>query len=240
MAILLYASLLAWHWVTGYTQRLDAMFFPPAEEIARLFFQELPAMVRGAGGSIAKLLTGFVLALILGIGSGVLLSLNERLSNATIPFAKALGPIPPVIYIPYAICFLPNLVSAQVFVIFIGSYWPVFLSTLSGLQSVSRTQLDAARTLELKGPELVRRVLLPGASPMICTGALQGLIFAFILLTAAELLGSASGIGWYVKNSADFGDFQRVLVGVAFVTILVFAATTATGRIEKRLLKWCE
>jgi NitT/TauT family transport system permease protein len=238
LAALTYGFFFAWHLTTAHAHLLDAVFFPPPEIILRLFFHELPAMATGAVGSLSKLMSGYVLALAVGIGLGVLFGSNRRLFNAAAPFAKALGPIPPIIYTPYAVCFLPGLVTAQVFVIFIGAFWPVFLSTLNGIQNIPRGQLDAARTLDLSGHTLRLKILLPGALPSICSGALLGLVFAFILLTAAELLGSSSGAGWYIKNFADFGDFERVIVGVIFVGVLVLAVTAITDRIERRLLQW--
>ena len=238
VASLTYGFLLLWHWATAHTRSLDPLFFPPLESILTLFVKELPIMLKGATGSLAKLLAGYVLALAAGVGLGVLFGSHRRLFNAAAPFAKALGPIPPIIYIPYAICFFPGLVTAQIFVIFIGAFWPVFLSTLNGIQNIPRGQLDAARTLNLTGHALRLKVLLPGALPSICSGALLGLVFAFILLTAAELIGSSSGAGWYIKNYADYGDFARVIVGVLFVGVLVLAVTAVTDRIERRLLHW--
>ena len=238
LAALTYGFFLAWHLAAAQARLLDAVFFPPPEIILRLFFRELPAMATGAVGSLSKLISGYVLALAAGIGLGVLFGSNRRLFHAAAPFAKALGPIPPIIYTPYAVCFLPGLVTAQVFVIFIGAFWPVFLSTLNGILNITRGQLDAARTLNLSGHTFRLKILLPGALPSICSGALLGLVFAFILLTAAELLGSSSGAGWYIKNFADFGDFERVIVGVIFVGVLVLAVTAITDRIERRLLQW--
>jgi len=238
LAALAYGFFLAWHLSTAHAHLLDAVFFPPPETILRLFFHELPTMAAGAVGSLSKLAVGYVLALAAGVSLGVLFGSHRRLFNAAAPFAKALGPIPPIIYTPYAVCFLPGLVTAQIFVIFIGAFWPVFLSTLNGIQNIPRGQLDAARTLNLSGHTLRLKILLPGALPSICSGALLGLVFAFILLTAAELLGSSSGAGWYIKNFADFGDFERVIVGVIFVAALVLAVTAITDRIERRLLQW--
>ena len=240
VAALGYAGLFAWHILTAHLKWLDAMFFPAPETIVRLFWHEVPGLVAGAGGSLVKLFTGFGIALATGILLGLLIGWNKRLSHAVAPIAKALGPIPPVIYIPYAICFLPNLRWAQVFVIFIGAFWPVFLSTLSGIRNITRAHIEAARTLALGHRDMILRVILPGALPSICGGAVLGLVFSFILLTAAELIGSSSGVGWYIKNHADFGDFSRVLVGIAFVGVLVLAVTSVTDRIERSLIAWCE
>jgi len=81
-------------------------------------------------------------------------------------------------------------------------------------------------------------VVLPGALPSICSGATLGLVFSLVLLAAAELIGANSGIGWYVKNFADFADYQRVSVGIIFIGIVVTVITWGTERLERHLLRW--
>jgi NitT/TauT family transport system permease protein len=74
--------------------------------------------------------------------------------------------------------------------------------------------------------------------PSICTGASLALVFSFLLLTAAELIGATSGIGWYVKNFSDFADYQRVIVGILFIGVIVTVITFGTERLERHLLRW--
>lgn len=84
---------------------------------------------------------------------------------------------------------------------------------------------------------LFRKVLLPGAMPAILTGASLGLILSFILLTAAELIGATEGLGWYVKNFSDFADYERVIVGIIFIGIVVTLLMAILNLIGRRLLR---
>ena len=105
-------------------------------------------------------------------------------------------------------------------------------------RGIPRGLIDAARVLNLKERTLLWRVILPGAMPSICTGATLALVFSFVLLTAAELIGASSGVGWYVKNFSDFADYPRVIVGIIFIGLVVTAITTLTERVERHLLRW--
>ena len=58
---------------------------------------------------------------------------NTRLYNAIAPFTRVLGPIPPIVFIPYVIGIMPTFKMASIFVIFVGVFWPVFRLTLHGL-----------------------------------------------------------------------------------------------------------
>ena len=94
--------------------------------------------------------------------------------------------------------------------------------------------------LHLGKRTFIFKVLLPGAMPSILTGASLSLVFSFLLLTAAELIGATEGLGWYVKDRADFGDYARVIVGIIFIGLVVTAISAGFKRIEKRILRYKE
>jgi NitT/TauT family transport system permease protein len=178
------------------------------------------------------------LAAAIAIPLGLLIGWRRRLFHAVNPFTKVLGTIPPVVYIPYAIHFLPSFKAASIIVIFIGAFWPLFINTLHGVFNIPGGLIDSARVLNLNQRTMLFRVILPAAMPSICSGATLALCFSFLMLTAAEVIGGSSGIGWYVNNFADFADYQRVIVGIIFIGIVVTAITWGTERLERHLLRW--
>ena len=195
-------------------------------------------MMKGLTRSMSLLVSGYLLALITAVPIGIYAGWKRRLREALNPFAKVLGPIPPIVYIPYAIALLPSFRAASIFVIFVGAFWPLLINTLNGVLNIPSTLIDAARALNPKERTILWRVILPGAMPSICVGGSLALVFSFLLLAAAELIGATSGLGWYVKNFSDFGDYERVIVGIIFMGIVVTAVTFITDRIERRLLRW--
>jgi NitT/TauT family transport system permease protein len=60
------------------------------------------------------------------------------------------------------------------------------------------------------------------------------------MLAAAELIGANSGVGWYIRNFGDFGDYPRVISGLIFIGIVVTVITFGTTKIERYLLKWTD
>ncbi len=232
--------LLVWQAAASNFRLLDPVLFPTPNEVLRLFFSELKEMLSGMFSSLYLLGTAYALALATAIPGGLLVGGSERLRNAFEPFSKVLSAIPPIVYIPYAIALLPSFSAASVFIIWSGAFWPVFVSTIAGVVNIPETMLDSARMLHLKRRTFVFRVLLPGAMPSILTGASLGLIFSFLLLTAAELIGATEGLGWYVKNFSDFADYGKVIVGIIFIGLVITAITAVFKRIERYLLRYKE
>lgn len=229
--------LLVWQLLSANLKLADTILFPPPNTIIRLFFSELPDMASGLLSSLHLLGTAYLLALVTAIPAGLAVGHSLRLQAAAGLFSKILGAIPPIVYIPYAIALLPSFDAASIFVIYAGAFWPIFANTVSGVATIPSSLLDSARMLHLPTLTLFRKVLLPGAMPAILTGASLGLILSFILLTAAELIGATEGLGWYVKNFSDFADYERVIVGIIFIGIVVTLMMAILNRIERHLLR---
>ena len=240
VAAVLEGFLLAWQLATSNRPVLDPVYFPSPDVVLRLFFQELKDMVHGLFSSLYLLGTAYLLSLGTAIPAGLLIGSSTRLRNAAEPFSKVLSVIPPIVYIPYAIRLLPSFSTASIFVIWSGAFWPIFANTVAGVVNIPETLLDSARMLHLRNRTFIFRILLPGAMPSILTGASLSLVFSFLLLTAAELIGATEGLGWYVKDRADFGDYARVIVGIIFIGLVITAIAAGFKRIEKRILRYKE
>ncbi|HEX3031020.1 MAG TPA: ABC transporter permease [Bacillota bacterium] len=230
--------LLVWQVVTAQLHLVDKMLFPAPGEVIALLIADLPELLKGLASSLELLAAGYFLALLVAIPLALFIGWRKRLYNMVNPFTKVLGPVPPIVYIPYAIALLPTFKASSIFVIFIGAFWPVFINTLSGVFNVEKRLVDTARALNVGEVTMLFRIILPGALPAIMSGATLGLVMSFILLTSAEMIGATSGLGWYVKNFSDFADYPRVIVGIIFIGAVVTVITVVFEKLEKYLLRW--
>ncbi len=176
------------------------------------------------------ILQGYLLALVIAIPLGLFLGWSARLGSAATYISKFLGAIPPIVYIPYGIALLPTFRSVSVFVIFLATFWPVLAGTMSGVMNVDKKTIDSAKVLNV--------VILPASLQQIFIGCNQGLTVSFVLLTSAEMIGAQSGLGYYIKNYSDFGDYTRTLVGLIVIGIVIVAISFAFNKIQKYLLRW--
>ncbi|MCC8191433.1 MAG: ABC transporter permease subunit [Ruminococcus sp.] len=81
-------------------------------------------------------------------------------------------------------------------------------------------------------------MILPASLPQIFIGCNQGLTVSFILLTSAEMIGAQDGLGYYVKNYSDFGDYKRTIVGILVIGVVVVAISFLFNKLQKYLLRW--
>ena len=136
------------------------------------------------------------------------------------------------------IALLPTFRSVSVLVIFLATFWPVFMGTISGVKNVDSRLLNSAKVLNLSRLSTMIHVILPASLSQIFVGANLGLCISFILLTSAEMIGARAGLGFYVKNYSDLGDYTRTLVGIVVIGVVVVISTWIVGSIQNRMLKW--
>ena len=181
---------------------------------------------------------GYLLALVIAIPLGLFLGWSARLGSAATYISKFFGAIPPIVYIPYGIALLPTFRSVSVFVIFLATFWPVLAGTMSGVMNVDKKTIDSAKVLNVGKFTMLFSVILPASLQQIFIGCNQGLTVSFVLLTSAEMIGAQSGLGYYIKNYSDFGDYTRTLVGLIVIGIVIVAISFAFNKIQKYLLRW--
>jgi len=235
---ILYIIIIIWEVLTTKLDLLSKTLYPSPETIIKLFISDFPQLAKGLISSLELLSEGYILALITAVPLALFIGWRKRLYRAVNPITKVLGPIPPIVYVPYAIALLPTFKGASVFIIFIGVFWPVFINTLSGVFNVENSIIDSAKVLKVSERTMLFKIILPAALPSILNGATLGLVMAFILLTAAEMIGATSGLGWYVKYFSDFADYPRVIVGIIFIGFVVTVLTFGLDKLEKWLLRW--
>jgi NitT/TauT family transport system permease protein len=200
--------------------------------------RDLKIILNNIRTSLGIVVQGYLLALAIAIPLGLFLGWSARLGNAASYISKFLGSIPPVVYIPYGIALLPTFRSVSVMVIFLASFWPALAGTMSGVLNVEKEIVDSARSLNVGRLSLLFGIMLPASLPQIFIGCNQGLGVSFILLTSAEMIGARSGLGYYVKNFSDLGDYTRIVVGVLVIGIVVAAITFFFNKLQRYLLRW--
>lgn len=230
--------LVLWQAVSSLAPAHSRYLFPSPAVTATALWQSLPELWAGTWASFWILVPGYLLAVGLGIAAGVTVGASGRLTRLCSPFAKTAAPIPPTVYIPYAIALLPTFLTAAILVVFIGAFWPVFLGAAAGAASVPGRYRDNARVLDMTRFEYLRYVAFPAALPQIFSGMAVSLALSFILLGVAELFGASVGLGRFVQYYADYADYPRVVAGIVYTGLVVLASMGLLEWCKRRALFW--
>lgn len=204
---------------------------PPPSKVFALAYEQLtdPFYDRGPndkgigiqlGYSLVRVLTGYLLALVVAIPSGFVIGMSPLMMRAFNPFIQLLKPISPLAWMPLALFIIQDSIASSVFVIFICSLWPILINTAFGVSSVSRDFLNVAKTLELTPFKTAFTVILPAAAPTILTGMRISIGISWLVIVAAEMLVGGTGIGYYVWNEWNNLDLAAVIFSIFMIGVV--------------------
>ncbi|MBY0265123.1 MAG: nitrate ABC transporter permease [Burkholderiales bacterium] len=170
--------------------------------------------------SIARVLTGYLLAALVAIPVGFLIGMSPTVYRALDPYIQVLKPISPLAWMPLALFTLKDSSISAIFVIFICSLWPMLINTAFGVASVRKEWLNVARTLEVGPLRTAFRVILPAAAPTIMTGMRISIGIAWLVIVAAEMLVGGTGIGYFVWNEWNNLSITNILTAILAIGLV--------------------
>ncbi|MDR1277880.1 MAG: ABC transporter permease subunit [Treponema sp.] len=238
VALIVFSFLFLWEFFTAKRPNPNTMLYPVPENVFAVMVTDWRKILTGMGSSMSLLFTAMFFALLLGISLGMMVGWFERPRRALFPIAKVISPIPPIIYSPYAIGVLPSFRAASLFIIFSSIFWPVFINTITNVSNVDRKILESAKTLNTRSLPLFLNILLPYCLPRLFTSMNVTLSTSFMVLTAAELIGAKSGLGYYVRFAADFANYTKVVAGIIIIGVVVTLLNRLLTAAQNLIVKW--
>ena len=183
--------------------------------------------------SLARVLSGFLLAALVAIPVGFLIGMSPLIYRALNPFIQILKPISPLAWMPLALYTIKDSATSSIFVIFICSIWPMLLNTAHGVASVRREWLNVAKTLEVGVLRKAFLVVLPAAAPTILTGMRISMGIAWLVIVAAEMLVGGTGIGYFVWNEWNNLSLTNVIFAILMIGVVGMLLDLAFGVLQR-------
>ena len=229
------------------TRIAGSIFFPPPSDIfsnllSMLFFSADAAVADYLSGdvapSLARMVAGWGLAIVLGVAIGSAIGLSVAWSSALFPVLNFLRSTPGPALIPVFLVVLGPDDSMRVALIAFGAVWPVLLNTMEGVRGADPTQIATGRVFRL--PPLARffRIILPSAMPRIFAGMSVSLAIAMVLMVVSELTVALDGIGYQLQRAQVTFRFLDMWSGILLIALLGLGLTALFGAWERRSLAW--
>ncbi|MBQ8804250.1 MAG: ABC transporter permease subunit [Tyzzerella sp.] len=212
--------------------------FPNADDILKVFAEDKGTMLLNMAASFKLMVPAVGISLLLALGIGTVLGLNEKLREALHPVIYTFSVIPSILLSPFALLLAPTFWTASLFLIVYSTVWSTLFATITGIMTIDKRYLDKAATLELKGLKRFVKVILPAASPAILAGFVNSLRNTFVMLVYAEMTGAQYGMGFYVKKYSSFGLYDKTWAGFIFMVVVLVVVMQLFEMLKKRLLKW--
>ncbi len=195
-------------------------------------------MARAVGATANRLAIGFVI----GVGAGTLLGAltgGFRLARRLLdPLIQALRSVPSLAWVPLFILWLGIFEWSKITLIAVGVFFPVYLNLMSGIAGVDRKLIEVGTVHGLSRLRCLLRIQLPAALPSYVVGLRSGLGLGWMFVSAAELLGASSGLGFVLDDGEQTGRPERVLVAILLFGVCGKLTDFVLASIGGRLVAW--
>ena len=193
---------------------------------------------RHIGVSSARVAAGFAIGASLGLALGSATTLNARLHRLLDPSLQALRAVPSLAWVPLLLLWLGIDTAPKLALIAIGTFFPMYLATASGLRDVDRKLVEVGQQLGLSPRAVLLKIYLPASLPALFTGLRASLGLGWMFLVAAELIAATSGLGYLLTDGRETGRADLVLIAILTLAILGKASDAMLVAIERRTLVW--
>lgn len=235
------------------TQVFDLLIHPSANLIG------MGSLTTNILVSLARVMAGYFVAALIAIPLGVVMGYYGFVFNMLNGFLALFRPIPPLAWVPLVLAwfgiasmatvlglnmgqwyiYLNNLKLSMIFIIFIGSFYPILTSSIHGVRHVRKTLLDSARVLGATERSIFLKILFPAAAPSIVTGMRIGLGVGWMCLVSAEMLpGSISGVGYLITHAYTVARTDIVIAGMISIGMVGALLDLVFRYIENKKFGW--
>jgi NitT/TauT family transport system permease protein len=188
--------------------------------------------------SIRRILIAYSIAVVLGIGIGVIVGRSTIARAAVLPYIEIIRPIPAVAWIPLAILMWPTEEASIVYITFLGALFPIILNTLHGVEQTPDVLVRAARSLGANKWAVFWHVVLPAALPSIAAGLAIGMGISWFSLLAGEIISGQYGIGYFTWDAYSLINYPDIIVGMLIIGGLGTLSTFLIRLLMKPALSW--
>lgn len=215
------------------------LFFPPFSAV----MQESYHLVAGGVltghflSSLVRVLIGFCAGSIAGLAIGTLMGWKEILNRALSPIISFLYPIPALGWLPLLMLWIGVNETLPIAVIFICSFFPICYNTATGIRSVDRSFVQAARTLGASDFRVLTTIVVPLAAPAIFTGLRLEAGMAWRVIIAAEMVAIPTGIGALLMKAESLIRVDIIIVCLMVLSLMCFSFDRLFNYIEGRLTR---
>ena len=190
------------------------------------------------GSSIEVIFWGFVLSSLIGVPLGILCGTYDFFSRLWEPFVEFFRYLPAPAFGALAVAILGIHQAPKIAIVFIGTFFQQVLVVSNTTRKLDPAMLEAAQTLGAQRLSLLFRVVIPGIVTDLYRDMRILLGWAWTYLIVAELIGTSSGITWFITQQARYKNFDNVFAAILIIGVIGIATDMVLAWLGRRIFPW--
>ncbi|MEC7080491.1 MAG: ABC transporter permease [Pseudomonadota bacterium] len=230
-----------------YGVRANPVYLPAPHEVAVAFYTSFTTepqrrseqwLHQSLWHSIQIIFWGFMLSSVVGVPMGILCGTFAAVSRIQEPFVEFFRYLPAPAFGALAVAVLGIYDGPKIAIIFIGTFFQQVLVVANTTRQLDISLLEAALTLGANRRQLLFKVVIPGILPQLYRDQRILLGWAWTYLIVAELIGTSSGITWFITQQARYQNFDNVFAAIIMIGIIGLLSDVVLAKLGKMLFPW--
>jgi NitT/TauT family transport system permease protein len=210
----------------------NPIYLPAPHEVATAFFTAFSMPPQTSDGqwlaqsiwhSIQIIFWAFFISSLIGVPLGILCGSYAAIARLSEPFIEFFRYLPAPAFGALAVAILGIYDAPKITIIVIGTLFQQVLIIANTTRKLDVSLVEAALTLGARGPQLLCHVVVPGVLPDLYRDQRILLGWAWTYLIVAELIGTTSGITWFITQQARYQHFENVYAAIMMIGIIGLA-----------------
>jgi NitT/TauT family transport system permease protein len=194
--------------------------------------------VRQSGDTLFTTLSGFGLAVVLGVGLAVGIVYSRLLERVVYTLLVALNSLPKVALAPLFVIWMGTGVEPKIAIALMLAIFSIVVDMVLGLRSVDPDILAMAYVSRARPLAVLWKIRLPNALPALFAGMKVGISFALVGAIVGEFVAGSDGLGTVILIAEGQFDTTRVFAALVMLGLLGTMLFYVVEAAETRLLPW--
>lgn len=237
-ALGLVTAIVTWWLVTAVLHLVHPLVLPAPGAVLSAFTASSDRMLEHTGTTTLEIVNGFLLSTAAGALIGLSLAASRVVERMFSPLLVAVNAVPKITLGPLLVVALGWGQKPILTMVFLLCFFPIVLSTATGLTSTPADLAELVRSLGASRWDAFRKVRLPAAVPQILVGLKVAMPLAAIGAVIGEFQAGEKGLGYLIVQAAGVGDSATVWAAIMLVALVSILLYFALGLIERLALPW--
>lgn len=236
-ALFIALSLIAWELLCQYA-KIPVWLLPAPSKIWHETVQLAPVLPRHLLATLISILGGFTLAVLVAVPLAVAIVYSPIMRRIVYPPLLMLQSVPKVAVAPLLLIWVGYGMSSNIVIAATTAFFPIVITTASGLQAVESDLLDMTRSFGSRALKVFWKVRLPWAMPYFFSSLKVAITFAVIGAVVAEFIGSDQGLGYLILTSSGTMNTAAMFGVLVILSVVGMACFYAVVLAERVFCPW--
>lgn len=229
--------LVAWQAVSWLAEP-PVWLLPSPTDVGQTTYEWRSDLPYHTGITLYETIVGFVASIIFGIPLAIIIVYSRFLQRTIYPILLALQSVPKVAIAPLLLMWVGHGELPKIIVVFLVCFFPIVVSTATGMQAVPTALLDLVRSLSATNMQIFVKIRLPNAMPYIFVGLKVAITLAVIGAVIGEFVGSNAGLGYLILISTQQFNTALAFTAIILLTVMSILLFYSIEILEKWLVPW--